>query len=252
MSQVLQDPRLSALLVALILTYCRIQACLLALPGFSMRGLPGRVRVALAMSLTPLLAEHAQVGAAAQALLQLGMLCVAEVVTGLALGGLVRLFALAIDIAASAIAATASLSQIIGVANEYAPHPIGNLMHLAGLALLMAMGFPLLVCDLLRESLVLRPLGAWPQITDLLPVAVNLLQRSFVLAMLLAAPFILGGFLFQVLSGMVSKVMPALPLMFIAAPGAILLALLALVLLTPSILSVWAEAVLKVMETDLP
>ena len=72
------------------------------------------------------------------------------------------------------------------------------------------------------------------------------------LAMLLAAPFILGGFLFQVLSGMVSKVMPALPVMFIAAPGAILMALLALVLLTPSILWVWADAVLAMMGNDLP
>lgn len=252
MNQLLDDPRLTALLVALILTYCRIQSCLLAMPGFSMRGVPVRVRVALAMSLTPLLAEHAQVGPAIRDLLHLGMLCAAEVITGLALGGLVRLFALAIDVAATAIAATASLSQLVGVANEYAPHPIGNLMHLAGIALLMALGLPLLVCDLLRESFLLRPVGDWPQIAQLLPVAIDLLQRSFVLALILAAPFILGGFLFQVLSGMVSKVMPALPLMFIAAPGAILLALLALVLLTPSILSVWAEAVLKVMETDLP
>ena len=252
MTQLLADPRLAALLVALLLTYCRIQACMLALPGFSMRGLPVRVRVAIAMALTPLLAEHAQLRNETQTMLHLGMLCAAEVVTGLVLGGLVRLFALAIDIAASAIAATASLSQLIGATNEYAPHPIGNLMHLAGIALLMAMGFPLLVCELLRESLILRPVGDWPQIAELLPVVLGLLQRSFVLAMLLAAPFILGGFLFQLLSGMVSKVMPALPVMFIAAPGAILLALLALVLLTPSLLSVWAEAVLRVMEFDLP
>ena len=80
------------------------------------------------------------------------------------------------------------------------------------------------------------------------------IKRSvgILLAMLLAAPFILGGLLFQVLSGMVSKVMPALPVMFIAAPGAILMALLALVLLTPSILWVWADAVLAMMGNDLP
>ena len=87
---------------------------------------------------------------------------------------------------------------------------------------------------------------------DLLPRVIALVQRAFMLAMLLAAPFILGGFLFQVLSGMVSKVMPALPVMFIAAPGAILMALLALVLLTPSILWVWADAVLAMMGNDLP
>lgn len=240
------------MLVALLLTYCRVQACLIALPGFSMRVLPVRLRVAISMSLTPLLAEHAQFGGNVDSLLRLGMLCAAEMVTGLALGGMVRIFTFSIDVAASAIAATASLSQLIGVANEFSPHPIGNFMNLAGIALLMAMGLPILVCDLLRESLILRPLGDWPQVAELLPVALGLIQRGFILAMLLAAPFILGGFLFQVLSGMISKVMPALPVMFIAAPGAIMLAMLALVLLTPSILSVWAEAVLNVIQIDLP
>ena len=48
--------------------------------------------------------------------------------------------------------------------------------------------------------------------TALLPTAIDLTQRGgFMLAMLLAAPFILGGFLFQLLSGMISKAMPALP-----------------------------------------
>ena len=70
--------------------------------------------------------------------------------------------------------------------------------------------------------------------------------------MLLAAPFTLGGFMFQALSGVINRVMPALPVMFIAAPGAILMALLALVLLTPSILWVWADAVLAMMGNDLP
>ncbi|WJS83329.1 flagellar biosynthetic protein FliR [Paracoccus sp. TOH] len=251
MSQILGDPRLAASLTALLLVYCRVQACFLMLPVFSERGLPVRVRAALAMAVTPLLAEHAQPIAAADTLLRLAALAGAEILSGLALGGLVRLFASALDVAAAAIAATASLSQLVGVANEYSPHPIGNLMHLAGLAAVMALGFPVLACDLLRESLSLRPLGDWPQIADILPHAVALVRQSFVLAILLASPFILGGFLFQILSGMISKVMPNLPVVFIAAPGAILMALLALAVLTPSILSVWAEAVLDVMP-DLP
>ncbi|MDQ7776249.1 MAG: flagellar biosynthetic protein FliR [Paracoccus aminovorans] len=80
-----------------------------------------------------------------------------------------------------------------------------------------------------------------------MPNAVALIRQSFVLAMLLASPFILGGFLFQLLSGMISKVMPNLPIVFIAAPNAIMMALIALAVLTPSILSVWSGAVLDVL-----
>lgn len=54
------------------------------------------------------------------------------------------------------------------------------------------------------------------------------------------------------LSGMISKVMPALAVVFIAAPGAILLALVGLALLVPSILSIWADAVLDLMQSGLP
>ncbi|KGJ06272.1 flagellar biosynthetic protein FliR [Paracoccus halophilus] len=241
-----------AMLVGMLLTYCRVQACLLALPVFSERFLPVRVRVALAMSITPVLADYATLVQQPGAASHLALLGGIEVLSGLALGGLVRLFAVALDVAATAIAATASLSQLVGVATEYSPHPIGGILHLAGLALIMALGFPLLVCDMLRESFLLLPLGGVPDVTRILPLAISLVQRGFVLAMVLAAPFILGGFLYQLLSGMVSKVMPALPVVFIAAPGAIFLALLALVLLAPSIVLIWADAVLDVLQTDLP
>lgn len=247
MTQLGMDPRMLSFLIGLLLTYCRVQACFLMLPVFSERALPMRVRTALAMAVTPLLAEQVQVPGGIDSLLQLAGLAGAEIVSGLALGGLVRLFASALDVAATAIAAMASLSQLVGVANEYSPHPIGNLMHLAGLAILIALGFPALVCDLLRESLMLRPLGSWPEISNLLPHAVALMRQSLVLALLLASPFILGGFLFQLLSGVISKVMPNLPITFIAAPGAIMLAMLALAVLTPSIISVWAGAVLDVV-----
>lgn len=249
MMQLAADPRMMPALLTLLLTYCRVQACFLALPVLSERVLPVRVRAALAMAVTPLLAEGTVLPGQIDSLLQLAALAGAEILSGLALGGLVRIFASALDVAATAIASAASLSQLIGVTNEYSPHPIGNLMHLAGLAVLMALGFPAMACDLLRESLALRPLGDWPQIADLLPNAVALIRQSFMLGMLLASPFILGGFLFQLLSGMISKVMPNLPIVFIAAPGAIMVALVALAVLTPSILSVWSGAVLDVVET---
>ncbi|MDQ7776248.1 MAG: flagellar biosynthetic protein FliR [Paracoccus aminovorans] len=159
MNQLAADPRMMPALLGLLLTYCRVQACFLTLPVFSERALPVRVRAALAMAVTPLLAESARAPGEVESLLQLAALAGGEILSGLALGGLVRIFASALDVAATAIASTASLSQLVGVANEYSPHPIGNLAHLAGLAVLVALGFPVMACDLLRESLVLRPLG---------------------------------------------------------------------------------------------
>lgn len=239
----------AATVLALLLVYCRVQACLIAMPVFAERLLPVRLKVGLAAVLTPLFLPDGSVpeGLTGAEPLRLALFAAAEVVTGLVLGIMVRLAALALDIAASTIATTASLSQIMGVTNEFAPHPIGNLLHLAGAALLMAMGFPLLVCDILGDSFTLRDLGAWPDSAVLLPALVGIVLKSFALAMVLAAPFILGGLLFQALSGVISKVMPALPIVFIGAPAAILLALVALCLLVPAILSVWSEHLMTFM-----
>lgn len=228
-------------LIAHLIVYCRIQTCLIAMPALGEKLLPARIRIALAMVLTPLFAPAAQDLAMPRDIFALAFLAGGELVTGLILGVLVRILALALDIASSTIATTSSLSQLVGVANEFAPHPIGNLMHFGGIALLMVLGFPLLICDLLAQSFALRPVGGLIDIAQLLPAALILIRDSFMLAMVLAAPFILGGFLFQALSGIISKVMPALPIVFIGAPAAILIALTALALLAGAILSVWSD-----------
>lgn len=233
----------------LVLCYLRVQACLLAMPGFGETVPPGRVKVAIALALTPLLAELSRGSAVPplppEAPVLLFAVVLAELAIGFAAGILVRLMSFAINIAATAIAATASLSQIFGAPNEASPHPIGNLLHLGGIALLMMLGLPVLLVRLLADSLLLWPFGSLPAIDGMAAGIVAVIAGSFQLAMMLSAPFILGGFLFQALSGVVSRVMPSLPVMFIGAPAAILLALAALVMLTPMILSVWADAVLS-------
>ncbi|HRO15270.1 MAG TPA: flagellar biosynthetic protein FliR [Paracoccus sp. (in: a-proteobacteria)] len=231
-------------LLPLLLAYARIQACVLAMPGFGEAFLTARVKVGLAAALTPMFAVP--VAATMPDAGALALLVGAELLTGLLLGIAVRLLALSLDIAATALAQSASLAQIMGISPDMPPHPIGNLVHLAGLAVLMAMGLPVLLCRLLADSFALRGLGgAWPRAEEAWRAIPPLVADSFALAMLLAAPFILGGFLFQALSGVVARVMPALPVVFLAAPAAILLALVALALLTPGILALWADHVLS-------
>ena len=133
-----------------VLVYLRVQAFALVLPGLGERVIPVRVRVALALAATPLLA-----GTVAPMTMPDGSVTVlgqalAETVIGLAAGMSLRLLALSLDIATSAIAATASLSQLVGGQNEAAPHPIGNLVHLAGLAVLMVMGLPVMLVQLIQ------------------------------------------------------------------------------------------------------
>ena len=231
--------------ITIALCYLRLQAFFLILPGIGERYLPPRVKVALAMALTPLLHEVARTPFAPASPLDLLAPGLAEMAAGFVIGALVRLLAMALDVATAAMASATSLSQLVGGANEASPHPIGNLLHLGGLAVLFTLGLPILAADLLAQSYALWPLGALPQAADIAPAAIDVVARSFGMAMVLAAPFVLGGFLFQALSGVVNKVMPALPVIFIGAPASILLALVSLAALSPLLVGLWADAVLS-------
>lgn len=226
--------------LVLLLAYLRVQGCVLTLPAFADRAFPARLRVGLALALTPLFAGAVPPGAAGP----LPVLAAQELAIGMVMGLLVRLLATSLAIAATAVAAAASLSQLFGADTEMAPHPIGNLLHLAGLSVLMAMGFPAFVADYIAAGFALWPTGALPDPGALAGAAVAIVARAFMLALVLASPFVLGGFLFQAVSGVVNRVMPAFPVVFAAAPAAILLALVALAVLSVPLVAVWADAIL--------
>ncbi|WP_230312350.1 flagellar biosynthetic protein FliR [Paracoccus lichenicola] len=235
-----------------VLVYLRVQALVLVLPGLGERVIPVRVRAAAALAVTPMLAGLVTPMAAPGDTPGILAQAAGELVIGLAAGTGLRLLALSLDIATSAIAATTSLSQLVGGQNEAAPHPIGNLIHLAGIAVLMVLGLPVMLVQLMADSFAIWPPGGWPDADGLATEAIRLVARSFWIAMLLAAPFTLGGFMFQALSGVVNRVMPALPVIFIGSPAAIMLALAALALLAPVLVALWADAVLGYMLPGAP
>jgi len=237
---------------SLVLVYARVQACVLVLPGLGERVISGRVKIAVAMALSPLLAGMVAMHPFPDRPLGLMAQIGGEMILGFATGAMLRLLVLALDIATTAIAATASLSQIMGIQNEAAPHPIGNMLHLAGLAILMALGLPMMLVELMADSLRLWPPATLPPAGSLAMGIVDVVRDSFWLAMMLAAPFTLGGFLYQALSGVINRVMPALPVVFIGAPAAVFLALAGLALLAPMLVGLWADAVLGFMLPQTP
>lgn len=232
--------------LALLLAYVRIQAFLLILPGIGERMVPVRVKVAVAMSLTPLMAGIGRADHSLSDPAALVLPVITEMAIGLTAGGMVRVMALAINVGTSAMASSTSLAQIVGGANEASPHPIGNMLHLGGLAILFALGLPVMFVQLMADSFAFWPIGSLPDVNGILPEIISLTARSFALAMALAAPFILGGFLYQALSGVINKVMPQLPVLFIGAPGSILLALFGLAVVAPLLVGIWADRVLAV------
>lgn len=239
------SPDVLAQMLPILLAYLRVQAAILVFPVLSERVISARVKVAVAFALAPIAAAFIPAGPDAAAITpgMFAIMCAREMLIGLLIAIPARIMAAALHVASSTIGATASLSQLIGTGTEAAPHPIGNLLHMAGLALLMALGLPLLLVDLIAQSYAAFPADRLEIGGDQVAAMVGLVTRSFVLAMALASPFILGGLLYQMLTGVVNRVMPTLPVVFIGAPAIILMALIGLAVLSPAILSGWANAV---------
>lgn len=246
-----------ALVMGWLLPYLRIQAALIVMPGWGERFVPRRIRVALAVALTPVMTDLSRGlpdwgGAWHPDLTPLIVAAgVAELAIGVVFGLFVRIAGYALGIAASAIASVTSLSQLLGGPSESAPHPIGNLLDMAGLALLMTFGYPLFLLHYMALSYQILPVLALPDAQMLGLAGVAAVSHAFGLAMVLASPFILGALLYQSLQGVVSRVMPTLPVVFIGAPAAIALALMGLALLAVPILSVWADSVLDLLPPEL-
>ena len=124
------------------LVFLRVGAALMMLPAFGESSVPQRVRLGIALAFTfallPLVSDS--LPSLDQLSLLLGVFVAAEVVVGLTMGLMVRLFIMALQIAGSMAAQSTSLSQIFAGAGVEPQPAIGHILVVSGLALAAMMG----------------------------------------------------------------------------------------------------------------
>ncbi|WP_333816085.1 flagellar biosynthetic protein FliR [Tabrizicola sp.] len=226
---------------AAALAFIRIGAMVALMPGLGDSSVPQRVKLALVVAFTlvvaPVLADR--IGpAAAPSFLALG----GEAVAGLLLGIGMRLFVVALQTAAAMIAQATTLSQLFaGIAPE--PQPaIGNLFVMAGVALAMAAGLHVRAAELLLLSYDLLPAGAALSSAAAADWGLDLMGRTFALAFSLAAPFVIASLIYNLALGAINRAMPALMVSMVGAPALTLGALALMAVATPVILAAWLDA----------
>lgn len=223
--------------------FFRIGAMAALLPVFGEQVVPARLRLGVALALTAVVAPAvADAIPRAQDGLELLPLLLTESAIGLVLGLMLRLFVLALQMAAVQIAQASSLSQMVGgVAPE--PQPaVGQLMTFAGLALAAKAGLGAHVASLTVESYALLPAGQMPLVGDLSDWGLARITACFTLAFSLAAPFTIASVLYNLALGLVNRAMPQLSVTLIGAPALTFGALVLLVLTLPAMLMVWQGA----------
>lgn len=236
-----------------VLLICRIGGVCMLAPGIGETTLPTMVRASLAMALTallfgplfPLLPPMPSSG------WQVGAMAVAEVVTGLWLGWLARVVVLALTMAAQFVA------TLVGLASVLQPDPelgaqstaLSRLFDMAAPVAIMASGLYALPLTALARSYRLIAPGAMLPSADSTLAVVAAVGAAFSLALHLAAPFIIGGLMWQVAMGLLARLVPNLQVFAVAMPGQILAGMLLLALLAGGMVEVWMGQAREVFST---
>lgn len=233
---------------AVLLVFLRVGGAMAGLPAFGEPMLPRTVRLALAIGFTLVIAPMVigtPVSTPAPA--NLAAAALAEVAVGVALGLVVRGFVFALQTAGAVAAQAGSLAQMLG---GFAAEPmpaLGHLFVLGGLCLAVTAGLHVTLAAYLVASYDVVPRGVMPAPDAVRSWGVSHLATSFALALRLAAPFVIGGLLYNLGLAAINRAMPQLMVSLIGAPALALGTLAMVALAVPAGLAVWHQDLLAVL-----
>lgn len=231
-----------------VFVFLRVGAAIALLPAFGEVMIPARIRLALALVFTVIVAPTVIDGPIPS---QLGGILSAgfyEVLAGLVLGLSVRMAVFALQMAGTMAAQATSLSQLLG-GQVIDPQPaLGAVLVLGGIALATIFDLHVHVAKMFVWSYQVRPVGAPIAAGALVDWSFALADDAFRLAFGLAMPFLLGSLLYNLALGVINRAMPQMMVAFVGAPAITLGALVLLALSAPLLLTVWLEFVAARLE----
>src|SRR5690349_10354927 len=225
---------LPAVATAFLLTFARVGAMVMLLPGVGELSVPSRVRLAIALVLTAILLPAHQKAYAVD-LKTFGpvlVLLFQELTVGVVLGLTGRLAVSALQITGAVVAQQLGLGFVTAVdpTQNQQGVLVGNFLTLLGITLVFATDLHHLVIAAMNDSYKIFQPGELPLMGDAAHHVTRVIATAFRIGIQLSAPFLVFGLLFNIGLGVLSRLMPQMQVFFIGLPLAILLGLLLLLL----------------------
>jgi len=222
--------------------FLRVGAIVSLVPAFGEQSVPVRVKLGLAVAFTLIVAPAAPLAPVQASAPSVVGIMLAETVTGLFMGLMLRLFVLALQVAGSIAAQSTSLSQLFGGAGMDPLPAMGHVLVVGGLALATIMGLHVQIVEFMIYSYALVPIGQVVPAEVMTQAGVAEISRAFALGFTLAAPFVIASLIYNITLGVINKAMPQLMVAFVGAPAITAGGLIILMLAAPLMLSIWVEA----------
>ncbi len=204
------------------LVFARIGAVIMLLPGLGETLVPPRIRLSFALAFTlmifPLIGGTVPPIPSGAA--DLGLAVIKEVLIGLLIGSILRLFMVSLSAAGEIVsmATTLSFSQTANPMQAQPSTSLGTFLGMIGIVLIFATNLDHLFIAAIVNSFELFPFTRDIPVADAGQLAVQTVSRSFGLGLQLAAPVVVFSLILNVATGLVGRVMPQFQVFFVATP----------------------------------
>lgn len=215
------DQILPGAVFSFALVFARIGAMVMVLPVFGEQYVQVRLRLALAILLSIVVAPRAgELPALPTAPMMLLPLIGGQVLIGLAIAGIARLTVTALHVAGTIIAVQSGLAvaQNVDPTQGTQSAVSSNFLVLLGTTIIVVTDMHHLLIAALVESYRLFPVQGAVPVGDLARLATGVVADTFALGLRMAAPFLAFGVVFNVLLGLMNRLMPVMQVFFIAMP----------------------------------
>jgi flagellar biosynthesis protein FliR len=210
--------------LSVFVLFCRIGSCIMLMPGFSNERIPVNIRLfmalAVTLALTPLLSPDVRPSFIHATPMELIRLLLSEVLTGVMIGFLGRIFFAALETLATSIAMSIGLSSALGVPLEEAESlpAISTLITLVATALLFLTDLHWEILRGIVASYQTLPVSEGFGAQFSLVQIADSLSKSFFLALRISSPFIVFAIIVNLSVGLTNKLTPQIPVFFISTP----------------------------------
>jgi flagellar biosynthetic protein FliR len=226
------------------LIFARIGAIIMLLPGIGDGTVPPRVRLAfaflMALMLMPVVARGLPVPGTVSGV---AGAVIKEIMIGLMIGGILRLFLSSLATAGEIISiqTTLSFAQTAAPGQSAPSTTLGTFLGLIGITLIMTTDLHHMFLSAIVRSYALFPFTRDLQVADAGAMAVQTVASSFKLGLQLAAPVVVFSLIFNIAAGLVGRVMPQFQVFFVVTPLIVLFGLSIFALSLGVIGMVWVD-----------
>jgi flagellar biosynthetic protein FliR len=231
---------LPAGIFTILLVFVRVGAALMILPGYGEPYVAPRLRLLLALMISVVVAPvlSGTLPAMPESVAMLVLVILGEVLIGVFLGTLSRLFLAALTTAGMLIAYMSTMANALTLDPSAAQQGsiAGSFLSVVALLTIVTLDLHHLMLMAVVDSYQLFTPGQVPPVADFSDLMARTVAKTFLLSFQIAAPFVAVGLIFFLGVGLLGRLMPQMQVFFVAMPLQIAVGIAVLFIALPMML----------------